>query len=319
MPRKQTTATNFDERPKHGKRHDTELEGKIAREARKTGKTSSAAKTRRQAAPVELDIIEMQTGETTYHIIGKSPLVYNRMSQKVRGTLLFPSGRMTAAEKRVNLKHNPIEEYRSSVYRRADNENGPTRLLFPGAAFKRAMATVALTLPGVHKTDIDRLTWIADHRVDIYGVPTLFMDVVRSADKARTPDIHTWACLPEWCTSVTIRFVRPMLSTNLVSRLLGNAGKIIGIGDGRNEKGKRSFGAFEIVNADDPDYLRIMQDGVMQEQDAALYTDSPNFYDADSEDLFTWFEAEYTRRAQALKEGRFEEVEEESLLEEAAQ
>ena len=76
------------------------------------------------------------------------------------------------------------------------------------------------------------------------------MDVVRSADMARTPDIRTRAYLPRWCAEVEIAFVTPTLSAHSIVSLLSNAGVIIGLGDFRQEKGAGSFGTFAVAGED---------------------------------------------------------------------
>jgi hypothetical protein len=245
---------------------------------------------------VEIQVEALKVGEATFAILGVSPLVFNSVSLKSRQELLFPRGRLTEAQKAMSLKHDPMEEYRASVYRRHTAEKGPTRLLFPCAALKGAMGTAALDMPTVAKTKIERLTWVVGHRCDVWGVPQLWMDVVRNADQARTPDIRTRAIVPEWAAIITVRFVEPMLSAQIVSRLLSWSGMTIGIGDARQEKGARSNGQFVIVEKTDPDFKRVCATGGAKVQDKAL--ESPEFYDADTEELFSWFTAEYARRAQ---------------------
>jgi hypothetical protein len=75
---------------------------------------------------------------------------------------------------------------------------------------------------------------------------------------------------------------------------LGAAGVIIGVGDGRPEKGKLSFGKFRVVSADDRDLLAIMKSGGRKAQDAALA--DPEFYDLETRKLLTWFNEERGRR-----------------------
>ena len=48
-------------------------------------------------------------------IIGKTPLLVNKMSAKARHTLLVGGRKKTAAE-RAQIKHHPFEEFRESMY-----------------------------------------------------------------------------------------------------------------------------------------------------------------------------------------------------------
>jgi hypothetical protein len=210
-----------------------------------------------------LEIIEVHHGRIDFHILGKTPLVCNRMSQKALHELLLPKGRKTATERALTLKHNPIEEYRASPYILSD-ETAPTAIAVMATAFKGAMKTAALDLPGAKKAQIGRLVYVEGEMVSIFGVPQLHMAVVRSADMNRTPDVRTRAIIPEWACRLTVIFTEPLIRAQAVANLLGAAGFTAGIGDGRPEKGAMSFGQFRIVNADDEEYLRILEDGGRQ-------------------------------------------------------
>ena len=61
------------------------------------------------------------------------------------------------------------------------------------------MATAALETAGVNKTSVNRLVSLPQDKINIWGKPYLKIDVVRSADMNRTPDIRTRAFLPNWC------------------------------------------------------------------------------------------------------------------------
>ena len=64
----------------------------------------------------EIIIFEQTRGKIEFCVLGTTPLIHNRMSQKVLQELLFPKGRKNAAEKAVTMKHNPMEEFRNSPY-----------------------------------------------------------------------------------------------------------------------------------------------------------------------------------------------------------
>jgi hypothetical protein len=238
----------------------------------------------------EVVIEKLGVGEASVWIKGQTPMIYNSMSAKVRHELLMPKGRKTTADKAQNLKHDPIEEYRASVYRA--RVKGPTELVFPCGAVKSAMCNAALEIPGAKKAQIGRLVWVQGESVDVYGVPRLFMSVVRSADMNKTPDVRTRAILPEWCCRVTVRFVMPTMNETTVARLLETAGLVIGLGDFRQEKGKGNYGQFSI--ADEADCKSLIASGGRAAQLAAL--DKPECYDVESRELLEWFVAERKAR-----------------------
>ena len=249
-----------------------------------------AAKTKTESAA--LDIVALEIGEVTFHVLGVSPFIYNAMSAKVQGELLVPKGKMTSSEKANNMKHDPVAEFRRSVY---SQPRGNTRLIFPSVALKKAVMCAALDMPtSVSKTQIGRLVWAKGENMEMFGVPDLFMTGVRMADIARTPDVRTRARLKTWATEVTFQFTKPMLSAQSLGLLMQAAGLLNGLGDGRQQKGTHSFGQFEIVNPDDPRYLEVLRTGGREAQEAALEAAEPG--DCESEALLNYFNSEVARR-----------------------
>lgn len=240
----------------------------------------------------EITILEFSKGEIELCLFGVSPLIYNSMSEHARQQLLFPSLKKNAAEKATTLKHKPYEEYRNSVYK-SRNPKSETLLVFPAPGPKKAIASAALDIPGAKKAEMGRLLWVKGYHIPVWGTPQLFMSVVRSADQNRTPDIRTRAILPEWATRIRLEFLRPNLNEKPIITLAAAAGMIRGLGDWRVEKGSGSFGQFKIVNADDPDFVRVCKQG-RAEQQAAL--DAPLFFDDETERLISWYDAELKRR-----------------------
>lgn len=238
-------------------------------------------------------IQEIQRGEIECFVVGESPLILNSMSAKAMRDLLYPKGKKTKADKAQNLKHDPLTEFRASVYKARD-ERAETALVFPAVGFKKALATAALETPGAVKSQIGRLTYVTGEHVPLYGVPQLLMSVVRSADMNKTPDVRSRAILHEWACRVKINFIRPTLNEQLVATLLANAGLVIGIGDFRQEKGAGNYGRFRLVNANDPDLKRIMASGGRAVQLTALA--EPTTYDAQTDELFSWYQQELKNR-----------------------
>lgn len=245
----------------------------------------------------EITVIEISEGSVTLGIVGTSPFVFNRMSEKAKRELLYPRGGKKKPGE--SLKHDPLLEYRDSVYRET-SKDAVTRLLFPAAAFKKAIATAALDMPGAAKAEIGRLTWAEGFYVPIYGVPKLWMAVVRMKDISRTPDIRSRAILPEWCSIVTFRFVRPNLNEQTMFSLGVGSGRTVGVGDGRQEKGTLSMGQYRPVSHTDLALMKFMKENGRVPQDKALA--NPEFFDAESEDLFHWFQEERVKREGKKKE-----------------
>ena len=242
---------------------------------------------------VELDVLKVEHGQIEFLVLGTTPLILNRMSEKVMRELLMPKGRKTAADKAANLKHNPMEEFRASPYIDPD-ESGPTYLQHLASAFKGAIKSAALDLPGSSKAQIGRLTWVNGERISIYGVPEIFLSVTRSADINKTPDVRTRAIVPEWAARVSVSFVKPNLREQAVANLLASAGLTQGIGDWRPGKGAGTYGQFELVGEDDPRFQHITKTGGRAAQKAAM--ESPQPYDQESAELLEWFQVEAKQR-----------------------
>jgi hypothetical protein len=231
-----------------------------------------------------IDVIEVQQGNITLNVLGTSPLICNRMSEKARRELLMPAGRKTTAEKASSLKHDPITEFRASPYFLPD---GPTLIGIMSSAFKGAMATAALDLPGATKAKIGRLVYVEGDYCAVYGTPQLHMSIVRSADMNHTPDVRTRAIIPEWAARVSISYVEPVIKLQSVINLLSAAGITAGVGDWRPEKGKGAYGRFTIVNDDHPDFRRLIATGGRNAQEHAMQ--SPTAYDSETEELLGWY------------------------------
>lgn len=257
------------------------------------------AKPKTNSEALEIQILKLNAGRIKFRIYGETPLIYSAMSLKVKESLLAPR-KKTIAERAATVKHDPLMEYRSSVYR---SDEGPTLLVFPAVAFKRALASSALDLGGAKKAQVERLVWAIGQSVPVWGVPQLRMDVVRSADQNHTPDIRTRACLPRWCAELTLAYVKPVLNDTVVANLLAAAGMIRGIGDYRQEKGAGNYGQFTLDVAD-KDFDAIVKTGGRKEQEAALA--KPECFDDESYALLTWWEGEIKRRGQHT--GRAEEA-----------
>jgi len=244
----------------------------------------------------EVTVQEIRMSELRFNIIGTSPLVIHAVSFKGKGSLLFPAPKKNAAEKATTMKHEPYEEYVEACYRFKDEDKKPTRLYMPAGAFHGALANVAIDMVGAKKAQIGRLTTVPGGKIAIYGTPQIWCTIVRSSDMARTPDVRTLPILPEWCCQITVQFVGSLIKEQSIANLLAAAGVIVGIGDGRPEKGKLSMGQFRLCGENDADFLRIMKQST-KAQDAALHEPKP--YDLETEELLAWFDAERHRRAAA--------------------
>ena len=241
----------------------------------------------------EIKVTPLRRASAKLRIIGVTPMFQNRMANKVKQGLLVGTKKKTKAE-RVEIKHNPLNEFRDSMEIVPD---GPTALGLRVTAVKAAMCTAALETAGLTKTSAQRLLFMPGDHSPLYGVPQLRMDVVRSADMNRTPDVRSRAFLPMWGAEIEIQFIVPQLSVSSVVSLLCNAGVLVGVGDFRQEKGKGAFGSFRVIgeNEQDDEWDDLVANQGREAQLAAI--DNPAFADRDTADLMEFFSEEVQRRA----------------------
>lgn len=239
-----------------------------------------------------LVIQQIGTNSIDLFIVGRTPLVLHRMSEKAKRELLLPKGKKTRAEKAAQLKHDIMAEFRDSPERLPDPD-APTLLAIPAAAIKRAIASAALVVPGARKSEIARVTWIEGRMLPVYGIPHLYIDTVRMSDMARTPDIRTRVAVPRWAVPVRVVYVSHMLTEATVINLLDAAGLTIGIGDGRQEKGALNYGQFRVASDSDPELSEILTMGRSLQEEAM---ENPPFFDAQSRELYEWYSEEVVRR-----------------------
>lgn len=241
----------------------------------------------------EISIMKVMRDSITFAILGKSPIILNAMSAKVRQELLFPSPKKNMAARASTLKHDPMMEFKSSMYA-ARNPKSPTYVVIKATAFKKAMMGAALDLPGTAKTQIGRLTYIENDEIPIFGIPQIMSSVTRSADIKKTPDVRTRAIIPEWACFVTATFTKPILKEQAIVNLMAAAGITQGVGDWRVEKGSGNYGQFAAVDAKDKEFKRIIKTGGTDAQLKAI--SDPVAYDSETEELLSWFDVEVKRR-----------------------
>lgn len=239
-----------------------------------------------------IEIQEIQMGRVRCNILGVTPMIMHRFDQKAQQELLMPKPKGNRAEREQSLKHDPIAEYRGALYLNRDKSE-PAMFHIPSNSFSAAIQNAALDLPGATKSQIKRLTTISSVQINCFGVPKLTMDMVRSSDMNRTPDVRTRPIFIEWACTVEVEYVKTLIKEGQIVNLLSAAGVIGGIGDWRPQKGG-AFGKFRIVEDTDKEFVRICKTQGRAPQQKAF--DHPIAYDADTEELLAWFHSELKRR-----------------------
>lgn len=238
---------------------------------------------------IQISAIKMQT--VIVILFGTTGLYCHRMSAKAKQQLMIGGRKKTAAEK-LEIKHHPREEFKDSMYV-SKGTNKHSHIQFPSMAVKSAMGTAALVIPGITKTQVQRLVFMPHEMIPIFGIPKLRMDIVRSSDINRTPDVRTRAFIHQWAAEIEIRYSTPSLSQKAILTLLHNAGILVGIGDNRQEKGKGSYGTFRLYDKEFNELPAEMLDAKAQWE--AIQNPQPE--NIESEELLAEFDHEIEQRA----------------------
>lgn len=237
-------------------------------------------------------IMKVERGSLRVHIVGSTPLILNRLSEKTKRELLYPSRMSVADRDRLGiLKHDPLAEFRAAAHTLPD---GPTLLGILSTAFKGALRTAALDMPGQSKAQIGRLTYVRGSYVGVYGIPQVFMAPVRNSGMDKTPDIRTRCIIPEWACELVVDYAQGLITPQAVTNLLASSGITVGVGDWRVEKGSGDYGQFSIVDPKDKDFVRIVKAGGRKAQVRAMEIAAP--YDDETAELLTWFAKEFADR-----------------------
>lgn len=253
------------------------------------------AKLVKKAEP--LQTVQMQpikTRRIITHVVGTSPLIMHRFAFKAWQELLYPSAKKNAAERASSLKHNPIEEYQGCFYRNRDPKQ-PALFHLPNGMPHQSISAAALDMPGATRASMERWLQVVGLNINLFGVPQMFMAMVRNSDMNKTPDVRTRPIFPRWACSVELEYKVDPLTDQNVLNLFAAAGIIVGFGDWRPQKGG-PYGKFRLCNADDKEYREVVKTEARTAQQHAF--DHPSYFDPDTGELMAWFTAEVARRRQ---------------------
>lgn len=193
-------------------------------------------------AQIALDVVAVET--LLVPIIGTSPLVVHRFSEKAKRQMLDAmQGRKPPRESK-----DPNAEYEAAFYRLTDGTPG-----FPAIAFKAATVGGGRFYAGVTMTALKQALFFRGEvgkdgqlYVRIEGKPKMREDVVR-VGRGGT-DLRYRPEFPKWKTVLEVTYVRSAITRASVLSLIDAGGLGVGVGEWRPEK-DGGFGTYRI----DPD------------------------------------------------------------------
>lgn len=190
-----------------------------------------------------VEVLDFQINEVTIPIIGISPLIVHKFSEKAQRMIQDKQ-----AGKAKNKKHEikvPEDDFNGARHISPLGWDG-----FPAAGFKAAMIRGAKMIGMVMKDTQTAFFIKADceetQLVKIHAEPRMRTDMVRvgmgSADVRYRPEYV------DWFAELTIEFNSGVLSLDQIHQLVKAAGYGCGVGEMRPEKGKFGYGRFKLAN-----------------------------------------------------------------------
>ena len=185
---------------------------------------------------VVIKVPQLQIETMKVKIIGDSPLICHRWSEKAKKQIL---GKQLGEASPGREIKNPEQDYLDSLYPYPGGGYG-----FPTIAFKNAMVTACTSLgKSVTKVQARQAFHVMGELVKIDGKPERREDMVRvgmgSADIRFRGEFKKWSC------TLQIRFNARVLTRDQLVNMLNTAGFAVGVGEWRSEK-DGSYGLFTV-------------------------------------------------------------------------
>lgn len=189
-----------------------------------------------------VEILEFQIKEVVIPIVGISPLIVHKFSEKA--IKMIQDKQAKVAKNKKHELRDPEAEYQGAKHKSPLGWEG-----FPAAGFKAAMTRGAKMIGMVMKDTQTAFFVKADceetQLIKINGEARMRTDQVRvgmgAADIRYRPEYPTWYC------ELTIEFNAGILSLDQIYQMIKAAGYGNGIGEMRPEKGKFNYGRFKLT------------------------------------------------------------------------
>lgn len=176
-------------------------------------------------------------------IVGTSPLIVNRFSEKAKRQMLDAQ----QGKKKVKENRDPEADYQSTRYLLDDGSDG-----LPVLAFKAATVGAArfydksVTMTGLRQCLFmhgEQSKTAGQSLVRIVGEPVMREDMVRVGMGGC--DLRYRAEFPEWSAQLKVTYISSQLSLGSVVSLIDAGGMGVGVGEWRPEK-RGDFGTYMV-------------------------------------------------------------------------
>lgn len=215
-----------------------------------------------------ISLPKLNKATLTLTLIGDTPLICNRFSEKAKQEML--DKQMGKAKAAKHERKDPEAQFRGSLYEHPEGGYG-----FPTIAFKAAAVTAANDV-GIQKVLARRAFHILGELVKIEGnpvpkimnamdgiyastngetakvagEPVMREDVVRLAGPSRVADIRFRGEFPHWRVTLDVVYNASIISAEQLVNLFQIAGFGVGVGEWRPER-DGTFGLFHVATEKD--------------------------------------------------------------------
>lgn len=194
-----------------------------------------AGMVRQRTPTAAIELPQMDIRELRFRLIGDSPLISHRWSEKAREQMLAKQMKKAKLGKEAK---DPERDYKESLYVHPDGGYG-----FPAVAFKSAAITACSQVDGLTKVLSRSAFHIPGELVKIEGEPRMREDMVRVG--MGTADIRYRGEFPDWSCEIQLRYNATALSAEQILNLFRIAGFGVGVGEWRPER-NGSYGMFHV-------------------------------------------------------------------------
>lgn len=183
-----------------------------------------------------IEVPPISIGLLNIVLVGDSPLITHRWSDKAKGMLL---GKQMKQAKQAKQAKDPEEDFRESMHLLPDGRPG-----FPCVGFKAAAVSACRFTDGIKMTEARGAFHVVGELAPIESPPPVMReDMVRIG--MGVADIRYRAEFRDWKVPLTIRYNRGALSPAQIVNLFNIAGFGVGVGEWRPER-DGSYGMFHV-------------------------------------------------------------------------
>lgn len=168
-------------------------------------------------------------------LVGDSPLICNRFSEKAKKQML---DKQMKVAKQAKAAKDPQKDYEGSLYPLGKNKFG-----FPVVGFKAAAVDACSHAEGITKVEARGAFHINGEFAEIQGSPSMREDTVKIA--MGSTDLRYRGEFKTWSTTLEIRHNKNVLTMEQIVNLFNIGGFAIGVGEWRPQR-DGSYGMFHV-------------------------------------------------------------------------